>query len=287
MFQSTQEDFKEFYDITQKFWKTIPDEAYTRRTGTREKDWTLLETLAHLLSLAQLLNRAVDAALRDEALYLKGVSRREDLLEWNTKELARLSQAPSNALIMRFLKELEQAAHYLPNLSPEDSEKMVFVPFYNRPARAIDFIDWQISHAGVIHASQVTRPLEQAPLWEQYSKGLKQRTLERFIRHFSMAYWSEYGSPDTQVINLHIGSETGGDWHLVAAPDGGSKGDGLLDDADFDVFFDSPETFFAVFTFHESFKNTMLAGKVRFASDFRDTMRVLRLFTPSPPKSEA
>lgn len=284
MFQIIQQDFREFYDIAQKFWKPIPDEAYARRTGTREKDWTLLETLAHLLSFAQLLNRAVDAALRDEKLDLNGVSQREDLLAWNTKEIARLSQAPSNALIMRFLKELEQAGNSLHTLTPEQSETMVFVPFYNRPARVIDFIEWQLSHAGVIHAAQVTRPLEQAPLWEGYSPDFKHRILERFTRHFSMAYWQDYGSEESEVINLHIGGASGGDWHLVAASDGGSRGDGVLDDANYDVFFDSSETFFGLFTFHLSFKDAMLAGKVRFASDFRDTMRLLRLFTPSPPK---
>jgi hypothetical protein len=284
MFEQTQEDFQTFYKIASNFWKNIPDEAYEKRTGTRDKDWTLHETLAHLLAIAQLLNRAVDAALAQEELLIRGITKREDLLEWNAREIERLSQVPPNALIIRFLKELEQAGNSTVKLTSEQSQLTAYGRFYNRPASVIDFIDWQISHAGIVHAAQVTRPLNLAPLWTHYRADFKHRNLDRFIRQFSMAYWQDYGPDQAQVINLHIDGEGGGKWHLVAAPDGGKMGQDVIDGANYEIFFDSPDIFFGIFTFHESFKDTMLSGKIRFANDFRQTMGLLKLFTPSIPK---
>lgn len=279
--QQIQQDLKDFHSIASQFWKIVPDEAWQSKTGTRDKDWTLHETLAHILSIAQIFNKATDAAMRGETLTMKGMNRREDLAEWNSQQIERLAILPANSLIVQLLQEWRIANEKLEQLTPETAQLTVQAPHLNRPTRAIDFIEWQMSHAGIVHGTQITMPLEQAPLWTQFSPDLTQRMISRFIHQWSVVYWQALGTDEAQTINFHIG-EMG--WHLLAASDGGTYGEGIIEGGEYDLFFESADVFLGVFTSHISFREAMLNGQMRLASDVRDTLAILSLFSPKKPK---
>lgn len=286
MFEQTTSDLKNFHSIASQFWKNIPDDAWENKTGARDKDWTLHETLAHVLSIAQLFNKATDAALRGEELQVKGFEQREDLGAWNDEQIARLSRLAPNGLIVQLLQELRITHDKASQLTAETAEKTVFMPNFNRPARAIDTIHWQLSHAGVVHGAQVTQPLNMSPLWHQYNDDVLHRMVGHFLNQWSFVYWADLGSDTAQVINFHIDGEAGGDWHLVAAPDGGAHAEGSVDGAEFDLFFTSPDIFLSVFTGYMHMREAMVSGQMRLASDVRDTMAILGLFSPKKPKVE-
>lgn len=65
----------------------LPAEAWERRTGDREKDWTLHETVAHLSSVAAPFNRAADAALSNRSIAEPGLYPRRDLVAWNAAQI--------------------------------------------------------------------------------------------------------------------------------------------------------------------------------------------------------
>jgi hypothetical protein len=274
------EDIVAFKTIFQEFAKAIPLDAWAKKTGTREKDWTLHDTIAHLVSIAVGFNRVADAAINQHKFLMPGLGNRSDLQAWNDAEIASRQRRPHLALVAEFTSELDRAIGYLDTITPEQMEQTEFLRVYNRPARAIDFLAWQLSHAGVIHAAQVTRPLSIEPLWSQFPSEMRWRQADRFIRHFSVAYWQEFGPQSAEAINIHIGDAA---WHLIAAPDGGSAGQGAKADAKYTLTFTTPEILFGVFTFHLSIRDALQNDQMKIAGDFRDTMSLMRLFSASPP----
>src|SRR5262245_4016763 len=123
MFQQIAQDIKTFHKLSGDFWRTAPDEAWNKRTGQREKDWTLHQCLAHLLSIAIVFNKATDAAIRGEALDIREFTNREQLSDWNSAEIARLSQVPPNGLIVQLLHEWQAAGEKASSISETAAEQ--------------------------------------------------------------------------------------------------------------------------------------------------------------------
>lgn len=278
-------DFAEYKHIFSDFVDTVPESAWALKTGERDKDWTMHETLAHLVSVAQMFNMATEYALTNTPLPITEFTERSYLATWNVGEIADLSQLPPQELKTQLLTELDKTMALIPTITAENLGNLADLPVYNRPARTIEFVDWQLSHAGIIHAAQITRPMQQAPLWEHYSVPMLHRQVDRFVRHFSFAYWQELGGSEPQTLNLHILGNGGGDWHLTTDENGGDFGVGLVDNADFHIQFATPQTFFGLFTFHLPFRDVLQDGRVVFANDMRETMQMLRLFSATPPSS--
>jgi hypothetical protein len=86
--QQTVDDLTEFESVLAEFFYHVPADGWENKTGTREKDWTLHQALAHLVSVAQFFNEAIEAALHDRPLMLPNFAQREDLPEWNMVQVA-------------------------------------------------------------------------------------------------------------------------------------------------------------------------------------------------------
>ncbi|NJL94021.1 MAG: hypothetical protein HC915_09960, partial [Anaerolineae bacterium] len=123
-----------------------------------------------------------------------------------------------------------------------------FLWVYNRPCTALNFLEWQLSHTGVVHGAQLTRAVPYPPLWTRYSPDFTARQIDRFLRHLSVAYWQDYAPGLTARLVMEVEGAGGGLWHLVAAPDGGLAGPGALPEADFHLRFANPAVLFGVFT---------------------------------------
>ncbi|RMF76493.1 MAG: hypothetical protein D6737_20060 [Chloroflexi bacterium] len=283
--QTTFDDFIEMTAIVEHFWRHIPPNVWEMRTGTRDKDWTLWETLAHLVAIAEMFNRAIEHALTgSKRLHIDGFVHRTDLRAWNEAEIAAREYFSANELLMLLLTALEEAAEYAQSLTPQEANLMIAIPAYNRAFRVLDYIDFQLSHVGVIHGAQVSRPIDNQPLWRRCSPGLLQRQVDRYIRQMSAAYWPDVGGDLVAPINFYIDGESGGEWHIIAAPDGGSAGAGVVDDPFLTIRFAEPDVLFGVFTVHLSFTDALTSGQMRIDDDGRQAAHILRLFSASPPK---
>lgn len=269
---------------------TVPDNAWDEKTGERDKDWTLHQTLAHLVSIARLFNRAADAAMQQKPLLVQGLESRHDLAGWNAQQIALYSQHEPVDLRALLADAFGGAAARAMRMTPSQAEQRAYLRVYNRPARAIDFLDWQISHAGVIHAAQLVRPLRGvSPLWARYDADFLHRTVDRFMRHFSYAYWPEYATSPSVILNFRVEGEGGGAWHLIGAVDGGAYGVGLAKQAAYTVTYASAAVFFGVFTVHLDVAEAIDSGAVRIEThikggDVAQALRVLRLFAATPPR---
>ena len=273
-------DIETFKHVFQEFAKTIPVDAWSKKSGARDKDWTLHDTVAHLVSIAVAFNRVADAAINQHSLRTPGIAQRNDLRDWNEAEISSRQTRPHLALVAEFISELDRTIAYVNNITPPQMEQTAFLRVYNRPSRAIDFLGWQLSHAGVIHAAQVTRPLNGEPLWSKYPDAMLWRQVDRFISHFSVAYWQDYGPLSAETINVHIADTC---WHLVAAPDGGAVGHGAKNNPQHTLRFPTPQAFFSVFTFQLPMKDALTSQQMIVEGDFRQTMSLIKLFSASPP----
>lgn len=274
-------------DVLDAFGNTTSVEGWQTRTGDREKDWTTHQVLAHLLTVATVFNRMVDAALNDQHdLLIGGLSERTDLAKWNAEQIAaNTNEVYPSMLIAGLLSELETARQKAARMSPDEAEKTAFLRIYNRPAPAYNFLDWQLSHAGIVHGAQLTRGIGQPPLWKYYPDAMIHRQVERFLRHFSWAYWPTY-APDgfQRVMNMYVEGDNGGVWHLAAMPDGGGLWDGEADEPDYRIIFAAPEVLFGIFTYHLSMQEAIEKGWLRIEGDAHEAVALLKLFAPSPPK---
>lgn len=284
MFETLQQDLKDFHGLSSRFWQRVPDDAWQRKTGTREKDWTLLETLAHILSFAQAYNKFVDAGLRDEpATFMGANDTRDDLAQWNQREIERLAVLPPNGLIVQLLQEWRITSEKVAQLTPETAQWTVAVPAFDRPATLIDLIDFQLSHAGVVHGTQIAVPLGQAPFWQQFMPDLTARMIDRFLRQWQYIYWSAYGPSQETMIAFQIDGAGGGNWYLRFSQAGCISGHGTVQ-TDHRLIFTSSDIFLGVFTNALPFQDAIMAGDLRFAGDMSATLPLLALFTPKRPK---
>lgn len=278
-------DIRDFREVFAEYARDIPAAAWAARTGTRAKDWTLRETMSHLVAVSQAFNRAAQAAVTQMPLLTPGMEKREDLRAWNVAQIVELSNVAPEHLIERLLVELDFAAQYLTGLSDDDLLQTSYLKFYGRAATAADYLDFQISHAGVVHGAQVTRPLDAPPLWERFPSSLQHRTIERLLRQMAVAYWPQYGAKSLRAINFSIGGENGGEWHTWAGPEGATVYEGSSEDASFTMRCADVHALFGLFTVHIALEDALEDGRLKFEPDAAAVMAFLDLFAPTPPRA--
>ena len=277
-------DFSAFCTLLLSYLQSVAEDGWALRTGSRDKDWTLHQLLAHLTAIAAMFNRAVQAAIYDGPLVTDGLDTRRHLATWNDTQIeTRVRTAPAQ-LTQQLMGELSTAAERVQHLTPDEAMRTIYLGVYDDEVCVIDMLEWQLSHAGVIHAAQLTRPLDQPPLWTQYSPGMLNRQVDRFMRHLSAAYWSEYGDVQDVEINFQIEGEGGGAWFVIATPRGARYGTGSRENPRYVLHFDSPDTLFGIFTVHISIQDALTNNQIRITGDPIAAMQLLRLFSPSPPK---
>ncbi len=281
-YTQTAADLRWFTAFLSDYLNKLPAEAWGRRTGERPHDWTLQEVIAHLGSIAALLNQAAEAALHRRTLTIDGLTRRHDLRAWNAAQIvARKGRSPEQ-LLLDWREQMEEAAGRAETLSEQHAEAQVFLHVYNRPARVIDFINWQLSHAGVVHGAQLPRANDDPPLWTHYDEAFTVRQIDRFIGHLSAAYWDDLAGERRAALDFEIGEL--GHWHILAAPGGGYAQPGPAPQADYQLWYADAPTFFSLFTVALPFEKALEAGLLHVSDDPQTTLGILRFFAASPPK---
>jgi hypothetical protein len=282
---TTQHDLATLRTLLNDFFAGVDDAAWGNHTGARDKDWTLHETLAHVAAIAEAFNVAVFAGRRGIAVELGDVERRTDLRDWNERQIrARMDKTPS-ALIAELNEQFQQAMDYIDLLTDDELTAMVAFPIYNRPAPLSNFIEWQLSHAGVVHAAQLPRGLHQRPLWTHYPPDFAHRMANRFMLHFSWAYWHTLAPELHAVMHFHVDGDGGGDWTLVAAPDGGDVAVGAPDAPTYTLTFQDVGTLFGAFTYDVTLPEALRDRRLVVSGGRpREAFDVLKLFAPTPPR---
>lgn len=284
--KQTSRDLDTFSIQFTAFVAKIPDDAWQEQTGTREKDWTLHQTLAHLISFSEFLNQAVEAGINHLPFEVDRAEKRTDLHTWNKREIQALLEIKPRDLLARFEAALLGASMLAGKLSELHALDTVALFPYNRPVRLRDALDMQLSHAGIIHAVQLTFPLQnQAPLWTFFTEDDLVRMVDRFLRHISYSYWQEFGIEEPIVLNYVIDGI--GEWHMVASPDGGITRAGSANDAQYTLKFTDTDTLFGIFTVHIPIPQAIETGALQITGDTTSLIDLLKLFSHSAPTQKA
>lgn len=280
--QTTAQDLRQFSHDFAAFVDQVPSDSWALRTGTREHDWTVHQTLAHLVSIGELLLCAAESARDGSPLAIEGLKQREDLRQWNETQIAKhLTTSPSE-LLQELTHVLEQAAQIAESTLPEQAQAETFVVVYNRTAPLRDLLDFQLSHAGVIHAAQITRPLEGiAPLWETYTPDFLARQLDRYLRHFSYGFWGNYYMGQGETLQFSI--EGYGDYFVHVTSEGAKTQRGIVEAPDYHLQFSSPAALFGLFNVQLPIKDALQTGQLQVRGDWQASFRLIKLFSATPP----
>ena len=271
-------DFRELGQILERCLVGVAPAGWQRFTESGNKGWTMHQTLAHLVAIAELYQKAIECAIYDRPFVHPGLDKREDLGAMNEQEIAkRLAVAPAG-LMAQLLATFEQTANLAATFAPSDWERVVAVAAYNRPVSVKILVGAQLAHVGFVHAAQITRPIPAKPLWVQYRPELRQRFITHFFGIMSYAYWPERGNGLQAAINFVADGHC---WFVEMNPAGGHSGPGKHPKANLTLRFSSAHSLAQTFTGELSPWWAALSGRVLGWGNLPLAFRLPQLFTPA------
>jgi hypothetical protein len=221
------EDLHTIMQILPRFFSTLSTANPQQGTESGGKGWTLHETIAHVASVAEFYDLAIDETLHGKVFAFPGLEKRTDLRPVNDREIAARSEIPMESLVDTLQKTLTQTVRRAADLSTEQFALPVTICAYNRPLSVGEMIAAQLSHLGLVHAAQLANGMGVLPLWSHYPRDLMLRQISRFFNIMSHAYWPEHGGSLKAAVNFRVGTR-GPAWHVIMAPDGGTSGAGAV-----------------------------------------------------------
>jgi hypothetical protein len=254
---------------------------WSRKTGSRAKDWTLRQTLAHLVAGAELIWAATEATLQGQPAVFPGITQRSELPALNAREIAAREHIPPSELAGQLLDVLNQCAERCLSLSARELALPISAPFYNRPLTVAEALGWQLAHPGLVHAAQLANGAGVKPLWIHYSPELLQCQMTRFFNVMSHSYWPERGGELRASVNFRVAGPGGGQWHIILAPDGGSANEGAASRPVLTLWFARMDTLCRLMTLQLQPMGALLRGQMLMWGNVRLGLRLSHLFTPT------
>lgn len=274
-------DFREIGQILEQCLVGVTPAGWQQFTESGNKGWTLHQTLAHLVTVAELYQQGIECAIDDRPFVYPGLDKRDDLRTMNEREIAKRAAMAPAGLISQLLVTFEQTANLATRLAPADWERVVAVPAYNRPVSVKVLVGAQLAHVGFVHAAQITRPIPAKPLWVQYGPQLMHRLITHFFGILSYAYWPERGQGLDTAINFVAAGRSGGRWFVELNPAGGHSGPGQSPKASLTLYFPTANILAQLFTGEISPWWAALSGRVFGWGNLPLAFRLSQLFTPA------
>jgi uncharacterized protein (TIGR03083 family) len=262
--------------VVAEFLQAIPAARWTH--PTEKHGWTTHQTLAHLVAAGEGLNDIIAQHRAGQSTHIPGLAQRSDLPTWNERHTDELTVIPPDGLIERLLKVYSQAMDYVP---VAHDDRLIPMPMYNRGGTVAEVLGWQCCHVGLVHAAQLANGAGIAPMWERYDPAFMRWMITQFLDQMSHSYRVERGQTLTACINLIVGGQHGGQWHLTIDPAGGSSGEGLTARPNMTLRLPNARAFCNLFTLQYHPAYALLTGKVFVTGNLRLALRLNYLFNPT------
>jgi hypothetical protein len=273
--------YAEFQQLLADYYGRIPDDAWQNRTESRPQGWTLHQTLAHLVAAGEGYQTMVNQRLAGEPYHIPGLEKRTDLPIWNAQQIAALGRVPSPELVTRLLNVFATAHDQITELPDNAFDMDIPLPMYNRPGMVADIFGWQCCHVGIVHAAQIANGAHCEPLWRHYDPALFQWIITQFVNQFAHSYWPERGGDLKATVNLIIGGDHGGRWHVVLNPDGGMGYTGSANPAALTLRFRNADIFCKAYTLQLTPMRALLTGQIFATGNLRLGFRLPYLLNPT------
>ncbi len=273
------DDLLEVRRVYAQFLAELNEGNWDKPVKGGPKEWTQHEAIAHLVALNGDGLEGIRHALRGEPYTFIGLDTRYDLNDFNRKGIDDHLDIPMKELSARLLDIIDEAAGIARDLQPEQYERTVEMPFYNRPVRIAEALSIFIIHAGLFHTAQVAEPAGLPPLWMQLSPDIRHRMIGRTMLAFSLLYRIDIGGSLRDTIAFRVGGPGGGEWFVDLAPESPASGEGEVKHPGLAIRMHDTDVFCQFITGRLNFPLALIRGTVKLSGDLRLFLRMNTLFS--------
>ena len=206
--------------LTSFLHRVGPNAWYQRKRRNQTDEWTLYETVAHLVAAADFYLSALQHTLRHEILVIPGFQQRRDLPKYNQQEIMFRQHLQPSQLITALQEALCNTIVLAQQLTPAQLLWQVQLPVFNRPLTILELLETQTTHPGLVHAAQIAFPAGVEPLWSEFEADFMHRMLTRFFHLMTLTYWPERGGRLCAILQFVVAGPAGGDWYISISPTG-------------------------------------------------------------------
>jgi hypothetical protein len=227
--QTLADDLEKVRNMYAQFFATLDKTGWDKPVKGGPKEWTLHETVAHLVALNGDGLESVRYALRGETYIFRGLDTRYQFNAFNRKGIDDLLDVAPEDLCARLLAILDESARLARSLTPDQAEITVQLPIYNRPVRVTEALCIIMFHVGLFHTAQVAEPAGVPPLWLQIPPEMRHRVIGGVMRAFSLLYRLDIGGDLRDTIVFRVDGAGGGEWYVQLSPDAPASGEGVVE----------------------------------------------------------
>ena len=273
------EDFAEVHQIYSRFFASLNESDWDKPLKGSPKEWSLHETVAHLVALNGDGVASIKHTLRGESFTFVGLEYRYKFNAWNRKGIDDHLHIPLKELCVAALRILDEAALIARALRPDQAQMTARMPIYNRPVSIAEALSIIIFHAGLAHAAQVAEPAGVPPLWTQHSPEFRHRMIGRVMRAFSLLYRLDFGGPLRDTIVFRIDGSDGGEWYVKLSPDAPTSGEGIVEHPGLVIHLRETAVFCQMLTGRFNLPVGLISGAMKLRGNLRLFLRMNTLLS--------
>ena len=256
-----------------------PKPIGTNRSRAAPEEWTLHETVAHLVALNGAGLESIQHALRGEPYTFIGLDNRYELNAYNRKGIDDHLDIPMKELCAKFLDILDEAASIARDLRPDQAELTVQMSIYNRPVRIVEALSIIMVHAGLFHAAQVAEPAGLPPLWMQLSPEIPPSCDRAGDARLQPALPPRYWRQLAAILVFRVDGPDGGKWHVDLSLEKPISGEGVVERPGLTIHLRDTAAFCRLFTGRLNLPVVLLSGQMKLRGDLRLFLRMNTLFS--------
>lgn len=272
--QTLADDLSEVRRIYAQFFARLAEADWDKPVRGSPKEWTLHETIAHLVALNGAGLESIKHTLRGEPYTFIGLDNRYEFNAYNRKGIDELLNIPMKDLCAKLLEILDEAASIARDLRPDQAEMTGQMPIYNRPVRIVEVLSIILFHFGLFHSAQVAEPAGQPPLWMQLSPEIRHRVIGRVMRAFSLLYRFDIGGSLRDTIVFRVDGPGGGEWYVEFSPEASTSGEGVVEHPGLVIHLRDTAVFCQMLTSRLNLPMALIRGAMKLRGDLRLFLRM-------------
>ena len=277
--QTLADDLHEVRRIYTEFFASLDEIRWDKPVKGGSKEWTLHETVAHLVALNGAGLESVKHTLRGEPYTFTGLDDRYKFNAYNRTGIDEHLDIPMKAVCFQLLDILSEAESIARNLTPGQAEMAAPMPIYNRPVKIVEVLSIIMIHVGLFHTAQVAEPVSLPPLWVQLSPEIRHRVIGRTMRAFSLLYRFDIGGPLRTTFAFRVDGPGGGEWYLELSPEAAYSGEGVSKRPGLVIHMRETAVFCQMLTSRLNLPVVLISGAMKLRGDLRLFLRMGTLFS--------
>jgi hypothetical protein len=277
--QTLADDLTEVSRIYARFFATFDKASWDKPVKGGPNEWTLHETVAHILAWIEAGLESIKHSLRGETYTFRGLDTRYDFNAYNRKRIDEYLKIPLEELCANLLETLAEAANIARNLTPDQAILANDMSIYNRPVTTVEALSILIFHTGLVHTAQVAEAAGLPPLWKQLSPEFRHHVIERMARALSLLYRPDIGGSLRATIAFRVDGPGGGEWYVSVSPDSQTSGEGVTGQPNLVIHLRDTSVFCQMPTSRLNLPLALIRGDIKLRGDVRLFLRMDSLFS--------